>query len=393
MQYSPGGSFIPYGKQDINQADIDAVVNTLRSDYLTQGPVVPEFEKAVAEVVQAKHVVAVNSATSALHLACLALNLGPGDFLWTSPITFVASANCALYCNAQVDFVDINPDTGLIDISQLSLKLEVAEATGSLPKVVVPVHLAGTSCDMQAIKKLSIRYGFHIIEDASHAIGGSYKDIPVGSCQYSDIAIFSFHPVKIITSGEGGIATTNNTLLCERMKLLRSHGIVKDSSKFITAGAEPWKYEQQLLGYNYRMTDIHAALGLSQLQRLDSIVAERNRQRLLYFQLLEKSPVTFLTIPDNVLSSVHLAILRLHNLDPSFHGQVFNKLRELGIGVQLHYSPVHLQPFFQEFGFRTGDFVCAESYATNSFSIPLFPGLTDLQIQYIAEMIDQVVSC
>jgi len=392
MHKSHGKPFIPYGKHAISQADIDAVVNVLTSDCLTQGPVVPEFESAVARQVQANHAVAVNSATSALHIACLALELGPGDTLWTSPITFVATANCAFYCNAQVDFVDIDPNTGLMDINKLSSKLEHAESLGNLPKVVIPVHLAGTSCDMHAIKALSCRYGFHIIEDASHAIGGYYDHHPVGSCEYSDITIFSLHPVKIITSGEGGIATTNNSFLADQMKLLRSHGIVKDNSKFITSGVEPWKYEQQFLGYNYRMTDIHAALGLSQLQRLESVVAERNRQRLLYLELLDKTPVTFLAIPDNVLSSVHLAILRLDTFDADFHRNIFHQLRDLGIGVQLHYYPVHLQPYFHQFGFISGDFPCAESYAKNSFSIPLFPGLKDSEIHYVADMIHQLVS-
>ena len=330
--------FLPYGRQTLTESDVAAVVEVLRSPFLTQGPAVPEFEQSISSRVRAKHGVAVNSATSALHIACLALDLKPGDILWTSPITFVASANCARYCGAEVDFVDIDPLTGLISISALQEKLQYAEKHGQLPKVLVPVHLTGTSCDMEAIGVLAKYYGFAVIEDASHAIGGSYRDIPVGSCQFSDICVFSFHPVKIITSGEGGIATTNNAELFTRMSDLRSHGITKDPSRFKQLPAGPWSYEQQSLGFNYRMTDFQAALGLSQLARLDIMVSERNKLRQKYESLISNLPVNLLNIPDDVYSSVHLAVILLEGMNAEQHIQVFEGLRSCDIGVQLHYS-------------------------------------------------------
>ncbi|EAQ70107.1 UDP-4-amino-4/6-dideoxy-N-acetyl-beta-L-altrosamine transaminase [Synechococcus sp. RS9909] len=290
--------FLPYGRQTITEADIAVVVEVLRSPFLTQGPAVPAFEQAVAAKVGARHGVAVNSATSALHIACLALGLGPGDRLWTSPITFVASANCGRYCGAEVDFVDIDPATGLMSVAALQNKLEQAERTGSLPKVLVPVHFTGSSCDMAAIGALAGRYGFAVLEDASHAIGGRYQGEPVGNCRHSAITVFSFHPVKIITTGEGGLATTNDPLLAQRMAELRSHGIVRESERFERPAAGPWVYEQQQLGFNYRITDIQAALGLSQLQRLDSIVAERNRKPQRYRELLADLPVRLLEVPE-----------------------------------------------------------------------------------------------
>jgi len=370
--------FIPYGRQTITEADIGAVVEVLRSPFLTQGPTVPSFEQAVAAKVGARHGVAVNSATSALHIACLALGLGPGDHLWTSPITFVASANCGRYCGATVDFVDIEPATGLMSVAALQTKLEQAERTGSLPKVLVPVHLTGSSCDMAAIGSLAQRYGFVVLEDASHAIGGLYRGEPVGNCRYSAITVFSFHPVKIITTGEGGLATTNDRLLAQRMAELRSHGIVREAERFEQPAAGPWVYEQQQLGFNYRITDIQAALGLSQLQRLDEIVAERNRQLQRYRELLAGLPLQLLEVPENVLSSVHLAVIRLQQTTVEQHRQVFERLRAAGIGVQLHYSPVHLQPYYRAMGLAEGQFPEAESYASSAISLPLFPGLTEI---------------
>ena len=368
--------FLPYGRQTITEADISAVVDVLRSPFLTQGPTVPAFEQAVANQVGARHGVAVNSATSALHIACLALGLGPGDRLWTSPITFVASANCGLYCGATVDFVDIEPATGLMSMAALQTKLEQAEGTGSLPTVVVPVHLAGSSCDMAAIGALAERYGFAVLEDASHAIGGRYQGEPVGNCLHSAITVFSFHPVKIITTGEGGLATTNDPLLAQRMAELRSHGIVREAERFEQPAAGPWVYEQQQLGFNYRITDIQAALGLSQLQRLDEIVAERNRQLQHYRDLLADLPLQLLDVPEGVLSSVHLAVIRLQQATAGQHRQVFEGLRAAGIGVQLHYSPVHLQPYYRAMGFAEGQFPEAEGYARSAISLPLFPGLS-----------------
>ena len=369
--------FLPYGRQTITEADFAAVQSVLRSAFLTQGPKVQAFEQAVAAKVHAQFGVAVNSATSALHIACLALGLGPGDRLWTSPITFVASANCARYCGAEVDFVDIEPSTGLMSMAELETKLQNAERKGTLPKVVVPVHLTGSSCDMAAISLLADRYGFSVLEDASHAIGGRYQGEPVGNCHYSAITVFSFHPVKIITTGEGGLATTNDSVLAQRMTELRSHGIVREPERFEQQVAASWVYEQQQLGFNYRMTDIHAALGLSQLQRLDEIVVERNRQLQRYQDLLGDMPLQLLRVPDDVLSSVHLAVIRLQQATAEQHRKIFEGLRLAGIGVQLHYSPVHLQPYYRKLGFVEGQFPKAEAYAESAFSLPLFPSLTE----------------
>lgn len=369
--------YLPYGRQTISEADIAAAVDVLRSPYLTQGPAVPAFEQAVAARVGARHAVAANSATSALHLACLTLGLGQGDRLWTSPITFVASANCARYCGAEVDFVDIDPATGLISMVALAAKLEQAERDGKLPRVVVPVHLCGTSCAMQPIAALADRYGFAVLEDASHAIGARYQGEPVGNCRHSAISVFSFHPVKIITTGEGGLATTNDPNLAQCMADLRSHGITKDAQRFERPAPGPWSYEQQELGFNYRITDLQAALGLSQLQRLNTIVAERQRLLEQYRQLLAGLPLQLLEIPQDVSSSLHLAVIRLADPSPDHHRRVFKGLRAAGIGVQLHYTPVHLQPYYRRLGFREGDFPEAEAYASNAISLPLYPGLQD----------------
>lgn len=378
---------IPYGRQTITESDIAAVESVLRSPFLTSGPAIPSFEQAIAAKVGASYGVSVNSATSALHIACLALQVGPGDRLWTSPITFVASANCGRYCGAEVDFVDVDPTTGLMSVAALEQKLVLASRAGRLPKVLVPVHLAGSSCDMAAIGSLASRYGFAVLEDASHAIGGRYQGEPVGNCRHSDITVFSFHPVKIITTGEGGLATTNDPDLSQRMADLRSHGIVRQFERFEEPPAGPWVYEQQHLGFNYRMTDLQAALGLSQLQRLDDIVLERNRQLLHYKKSLSDLPVQLLNIPEGVLSSVHLAVIRLQRATADQHRFVFEGLRAAGIGVQLHYTPVHLQPYYRRLGFKEGDFPESEAYARNAISLPLYPGLQNREQERVVKVL------
>ncbi|PWL22533.1 MAG: UDP-4-amino-4,6-dideoxy-N-acetyl-beta-L-altrosamine transaminase [Synechococcus sp. XM-24] len=381
------GTFLPYGRQTINESDIAAVEAVLRSPFLTQGPAVPAFEQAVAAKVGTPHGVAVNSATSALHIACLALGLGPGDRLWTSPITFVASANCGRYCGADVDFVDVDPATALMSVAALEQKLEQADKIGKLPKVLVPVHLCGTSCDMSAIADLAQKYGVAVLEDSSHAIGGLYQDQPVGNCRYSAISVFSFHPVKIITTAEGGMATTNDAGLAQRMADLRSHGITKEETRFERPALGPWGYEQQCLGFNYRLTDLQAALGLTQLERLESIVAERQRLFEVYRQRLSSLPVSLLEIPHKVSSALHLAVIRLNDTDPEHHCRVFEGLRAARIGVQLHYSPVHLQPYYRRLGFAEGDFPEAESYASNAISLPLYPGLQDHELMRVVDVL------
>jgi UDP-4-amino-4,6-dideoxy-N-acetyl-beta-L-altrosamine transaminase len=371
---------IPYGRQDITQADIDAVVEVLKSDFLTQGPMVPRFEQRVAQHVGVSHALAVNSATSALHIACLALGLGPGDRLWTTPITFVASANCGLYCGAQVDFVDIDPRTYNLCPLALAHKLEQAEREGRLPKVVVPVHLCGQPCDMQAIHALARRYGFKVIEDASHAIGGKYRGEFIGNCRYSDITVFSFHPVKIITTAEGGMALTNDAELASKMALLRSHGITRDPALMTHEADGPWYYQQVDLGFNYRMTELQAALGVSQMERLDQYVARRHQLARRYDQLLARLPViTPWQHPDSY-SGLHLYVIRLQ-LDKigKTHRQVFESLREQGIGVNLHYIPVHTQPYYQRMGFKVGDFPLAESYYSEAISLPMFQTMSEEQ--------------
>ena len=379
---------IPYGRQDITEADIEAVVEVLRSDWLTQGPMVPRFEQAVAEYCNADHAVAVNSATSALHVACLALGLGPGDWLWTSANTFVASANCGLYCGAQVDFVDIDPRTYNLCPTELARKLDQAERDGCLPKIVIPVHLAGQPCDMAAIHELSKRYGFRIIEDASHAIGGSYLGEPIGDCRYSDITVFSFHPVKIITTAEGGMALTNDPEVASRMQRLRTHGITRDPALMSQEPDGPWYFEQIELGLNYRMTDLQAALGLSQLHRLDDYVARRRGLAQRYDEQLANLPVTVPWQHADGKSAWHLYVIRLklQELNKS-HRQVFEELREQGIGVNLHYIPVHTHPYYRGLGFAAGSFPEAERYYCDAISLPLFPRMTDAdQDQVIAAL-------
>ena len=376
---------IPYGRQNISESDIQAVVDVLQSDFLTQGPVVPAFENALAQYCGAQHAVAVNSATSALHLACLALDVKPGDQVWTSPITFVASANCALYCGASVDFVDIDPLTYNLSVECLAEKLRQAELRGCLPKVVIPVHLCGLSCDMAVIHRLSRQYGFKIIEDASHAIGGRYQGEPIGNCRYSDITVFSFHPVKIITTGEGGMALTNDAGLAKRMALLRSHGITREPADMTQAADGPWYYQQIELGFNYRITDIQAALGLSQLNRLDAFVDRRHQLAEIYRRQLAGLPFNWQLQPDDCRSSLHLFVIRLQTSQiGKSHLNVFRQLRDAGIGVNLHYIPVHLQPYYQNLGFKSGDYPQAEQYYADAITLPLYPDLTESQVLQIS---------
>ncbi len=376
---------IGYGRQDICGADCEAVMAVLQSDYLTQGPVVPRFEQAIAAYTGARHAVAVNSGTSALHVACLALDLGPGDWLWTSTNSFVASANCGLYCGASVDFVDIDPHTYNLSVAALGEKLERAAGSGTLPKIVVSVHFAGQPCDMRAIARLGRQYGFRIIEDGSHAIGARYRDTPVGSCQYSDITVFSFHPVKIITTAEGGMATTNDADLARRMARLRSHGITRDPEDKVHTPDGPWDYQQLELGYNYRMTELQAALGLSQLQRLDRFVARRHELAARYDQLLSDLPLTRPFRDPRDYSALHLYPVQVANN----RRQWYECLHRAGIGVNVHYIPIHTQPYFRERGFRPGQFPVAENYYRYALSLPLFPSLTPAEHDLVVDSIRQ----
>jgi UDP-4-amino-4,6-dideoxy-N-acetyl-beta-L-altrosamine transaminase len=374
-------SFIPYGRQDVTQADIDAVVGVLQSDFLTQGPLVPRFEEALTRACGSKYAVAVNSATSALHMACMAFDLGPGDWLWTSPNTFVASANCALYCGAQVDFVDIDPRTYNMSASALEAKLVRAERLGRLPKVVVPVHFAGQSCDMKAFGALAQKYGFRVVEDASHAIGGSYLGEPIGNCRYSDITIFSFHPVKIITTAEGGAALTNNEALAARLARLRSHGIVRDQSQMDGISDGAWYYQQIELGYNYRLTEMQAALGLSQIDRLSSYVKRRHEIARRYDALFADLPAVVCPwdLPDSY-SALHLYPIKLDLTRTNrTRREIFDGMRAADIGVNVHYIPVHTQPHYRRMGFNQGDFPEAERYYAGAISLPMYATLTDVQ--------------
>ena len=374
---------IPYGKQSISQEDINAVIDVLKSDWLTQGPAVPAFESAIAEYCGSNHACATNSATSALHIACLALGVGKGDIVWTSPISFVASSNCALYCGADIDFVDIDLETGNMSIAALQEKLTLAKQNQQLPKVVIPVHLAGQSCDMAAINALAKEYGFKVIEDASHAIGAKYKDKPVGSCVYSDITVFSFHPVKIITSAEGGMAVTNCAELNKKMSRLRSHGITNIPEEMTESSHGPWYYQQLELGFNYRMTDMQAALGLSQLKQLDNFVSVRNDIATIYNHAFANSTVAHLTQSNECYSSYHLYIVRLTQCDVEKHKSVITGMREQGIIAHLHYIPIHLQPYYQALGFSDGDFPNAESYYKQAVTIPLHPTMAADEQQFV----------
>lgn len=395
---------IPYARQDISEDDIEQVVHVLRSDFLTQGQVVPAFENAISKYCGSKHTVAVNSATSALHLACLALGLGPGDWLWTSPNTFVASANCAIYCGAQVDFVDIDPVSFNMSVEELELKLISAEKTGTLPKVVMPVHFAGQPCDMKKINGLAKKYGFWIVEDASHAIGSSYRIsldetgelgfVKTGSCIYSDITVFSFHPVKIVTSGEGGAAVTNNEALASRMRLLRSHGITTDPEFFYARPSEEiWNYQQIDLGFNYRMTDILAALGISQLRRIDDYIARRHAIASFYNESLANVRCVTPQQGDYAFSSYHLYPIRIVKKD-DFENQrgFFEFLRSKNILVNLHYIPVHRHPFYEKLGFEAGDYPVSERFFSEAISLPMFPTLTDAQQANVIEKVEEFFS-
>ncbi len=383
---------IPYGRHDITQDDVDAVVEVLRSDFLTQGPMVPRFEQTVANHVGAKHAVAVNSATSALHIACLALGLGSGDILWTSPVTFVASANCGLYCGAKVDFVDIDPRTYNMSPAALQVKLEEAERTGCLPKIVIPVHLCGQPCDMAAIHALSQRYGFKIIEDASHAIGGKYRDEFIGSCRYSDITIFSFHPVKIVTTAEGGMALTNSDSLASKMELLRSHGITRDADRMTRETDGAWYYQQIDLGFNYRMTELQAALGVSQMDRLDHYVARRHQLAARYDQLLREAPVKLPWQHPDSYSGLHLYVIRLDETRTAIgRRQAFDALRASGIGVNVHYIPVHTQPYYQAQGFSPEDFPVSLRYYETAISLPLFQTMTEQQQDQVVQAVANIL--
>jgi UDP-4-amino-4,6-dideoxy-N-acetyl-beta-L-altrosamine transaminase len=376
-------SLIPYASQSIDDSDIDAVTEALRSDWLTQGPAVPAFEKALCRRCDAAYAVAVCNATSALHIACLTAGLGPGDLLWTCPNTFVASANCARYCGAEVDFVDIDPDTWCLDVNLLEVKLESAARTATLPKVVIPVAFGGRSCDMRKLKVLSARFGFTIIEDASHAVGASYDGRPVGCGDYADMTVFSFHPVKIVTTGEGGAVLTNDPGFRDRLASLRSHGITRDAAR-MEFNDGPWYYEMQDLGFNYRMTDLQAALGLSQLARLDAFLSRRRLLAKRYEQLLSQLPLQLpMPAPE---SAWHLYVVRLSLQHiPRSHRSVFEQLRSANIGVNLHYIPVHLQPYYRRLGFGPGDFPRAEQYYREAISLPMFANLGD-------EAQDRVVS-
>ncbi len=380
---------IYYGKQDISQQDIDEVVAVLNSDFLTQGPKVPLFEKKVCVLTNASYAVASNSATSALHIACLALGVKQGDIVWTSPNSFVASANCALYCNAKVDFVDIDPDTFNLCPFALEQKLLVAKANGKLPKVIIPVHFSGQSCDMKSLSLLAKEYGFFIIEDGSHAIGGSYNNQPIGSCEFSDICVFSFHPVKIITTAEGGMATTGNAKLAEKMKLFRSHGVTREVELLEKQDPAPWYYEQVGLGYNYRMTELQAALGISQLIRIQEFI-ERRRMIATRYQVALVG--LDLHLPCNSESSAwHLFVIRI-NVEKYCKRKVYNRLKELGVAVNVHYIPIHLQPYYAAMGFKEGDFPHAEAYYQSALSIPLYPAMTLLEQDLVISTLKKVLS-
>jgi UDP-4-amino-4,6-dideoxy-N-acetyl-beta-L-altrosamine transaminase len=379
---------IPYGRQSIDAADIEAVAEVLKSDFLTQGPAVPKFEAAVAAYCGAAHGVAVSNGTAALHVACLALDMGPGDILWTTPITFVASANCALYCGASVDFVDIDPRTYNMSMDRLAQKLEAAEREGRLPKVVLPVHLTGQSADMRSVAELARRYGFRVVEDASHAVGATYGNGPVGDCHYSDIAVFSFHPVKIITTGEGGMLMTNDPELAARMGMLRTHGITRDPTRMRLPSEGGWYYEQLELGLNYRMTDIQAALGYSQLQRIDALLARRRRLAARYDHAFEGLRLARPWQHPDTKSSWHLYVIRV---DASIHAAAFERLRKAGIGANLHYIPVPRQPYYRDLGFDPADWPESERYYSEAITLPLYASLSDQEQDQVIAAVTQVL--
>jgi UDP-4-amino-4,6-dideoxy-N-acetyl-beta-L-altrosamine transaminase len=380
---------IPYGTQEINQEDIDAVIEVLRSSWLTQGPAIEQFEAALAAATQSPKAIAVSNATAALHITCLAMGLGPGDILWTSPNTFVASANCARYCGATVDFVDIDPRTYNMSVDALAQKLKDAAAAGQLPKIVIPVHFSGQPCDMAAIHRLSQEYGFRIIEDAAHALGARYRGQPVGCCAYSDATILSFHPVKIITTGEGGAVLTRDAELADRIRILRSHGITRDSSRMKWASEGAWYYHQVDLGFNYRMTDIQAALGVSQLTRLADFLDRRRERVKRYQEMLEDAGIVLPFQADYGESAWHLYVIQLSCAEERKY--VFDRMREAGILVNVHYIPVHLQPYYRDLGFAPGDFPEAERYYSRALSLPMFPGLTNEDQSRVVERLRSAV--
>ena len=384
---------IPYGKQDINSADIDAVVDVLKSDYLTQGPQVPLFEQSISAYCGSNYSVAVNSATSALHISCLALGLGKDDWLWTSPNSFVASANCGLYCGAKVDFIDIDPITYNLSVEELEKKLIKAKKEGKLPKIIIPVHFAGQSCDMSKIKSLSKEFGFSIIEDASHAIGSKYLGKFVGGCQYSDITVFSFHPVKIITTAEGGLATTNCKNLAQKLRLYHSHGITRDQDLLNEKLIGPWYYEQISLGFNYRMTELQAALGISQLQRVDGFVSNRHVLKKRYDLLLEDLPLILPYQSKDCYSSLHLYPVQIDIAKKvaKSRKQIFIELRENNVGVNVHYIPIHMQPYFQNLGFKKGDFPNSEVYYQSTLTLPMFSSMTSEQQDEVVTVLNKIL--
>ena len=379
---------IPYARQYIEKEEIRAIAKVLKSDMLTQGPVTQEFEKAVAAYCGAKYAVAVSSGTAALHLACLAAGLGPGDFLWTSPNTFVASANCALYCGAQVDFLDIDPRTYNIDVTALAEKLEAAARQDRLPKVVVPVHFAGQSCEMAAIRELADKYGFTIIEDACHALGGSYRGTKVGSCTFSEMTVFSFHPVKIITTGEGGMILTNRKDLCEKLRRLRTHGVTRNPGQMEGEPHGPWYYQQIYLGFNYRVTDIQAALGLAQLQKIQKFLQRRRYLAKRYNEKLKDLPVILPYQHPETESAWHLYVIQV---EAARRREIFEHLRAEGILVNVHYIPVHTQPYYKKLGFKTGDFPEAEQYYRGAITLPLHYGLSDKEQDYVIERLQEII--
>lgn len=384
---------IPYGRQSIDEDDVNAVVDTLKSSWLTQGPAVPAFEKALTQFCGAEHAVAVNSATSALHLACLALGVQQNDIVWTSPNSFVASANCAIYCGATIDFVDIDPNTGNLSVHALDAKLAKAKELGTLPKVVIPVHFAGQSCDMKAIATLAKKYNFYVIEDASHAIGGKYCEGPVGSCQYSDITVFSFHPVKIITTMEGGAALTNSSELARQMQLMRSHGVTANQDEMTEEPHGPWYYQQIQLGFNYRMNDVEAALGTSQLAKLTQFVEQRNELASFYNDAFRKQDkIAPLDVMTDCYSSYHLYVIKCTSLNSESHRAAIETLRDKGIFAHVHYIPIHLQPYYQKLGFKKGDYPQSEQYYEHAITLPLYPSLTREEARYVVDTTVEVVN-
>jgi UDP-4-amino-4,6-dideoxy-N-acetyl-beta-L-altrosamine transaminase len=383
---------IPYARQSISEADIQAVVDVLRSDWLTQGPVIERFEKAVAQYCSVSYAVAVNSGTSALHIACLAAGLGPGDSLWTTPNTFVASANCGLYCGASVDFVDIDPGTYNLSPEELERKLDHAAKNGTLPKLLVPVHFSGRSCAMDRIAELAGRYGITVIEDACHAAGGNFRGSRIGSCAFSAMTVFSFHPVKIITTGEGGMILTNRKDLYDKLIRLRSHGITRDTALMEGKSHGPWYYQQQDLGYNYRITDMQAALGISQMTRIDEFIRRRDVLASQYDVGLRTLPLTLPLQQIDSQSAHHLYVIRVPAISGKTRSHIFSSLLEAGILANVHYIPVHLQPLYHRQGFRAGDFPHAEQYYHEAISLPMYFGLTDEEQSYVIETLRKNLS-